>query len=156
MIKYPQLTNHDIVELLETVRLGHYKNVPERFNALIHPMGHDLLEEVKQRLLECPLGVSQDNNLRIDLDYLFSHNHDIKTYVTEAIDTSLDRKVSFALRRSIDEVLEDIMDTIRRENLIGRSASERFALYIGRNLRSYVKEEKLFWNGYEDWLISRY
>ena len=157
-MKYPHLSNHDIIKLLDTSRLMHHCNFPPEFNAISHPTGHDLLEVIKERL-ELGAGAIMNevtSNTRIDLDYLFTHNHDIRQYIEISMDNALDfRNGRFA--RPTEEILEDIMASIHNNNLIARAADEVFVLYIGYEVarKKTIPEEKLYWNGHEDFLIAK-
>lgn len=156
-MKYAHLSNHDLIALLETSRLMHHTNVPEQFNAIAHPTGHDLLEVVKERL---QLGAGSimndvDANTKIDLDYLFTHNHDIRDYIEKAIDAALDHR-NGRLQRPVEELLLDIMSIIKNYNLVARSANEVFVLYVGYDLSHLDFPEQLEFTGqFHDFIIAK-
>lgn len=138
-VKYPRLNNEDIIGLLDCVRIIPHKDYPESLKHEDFPRGHDLLEEIKERLRIGAGSVENElsHTCRIDLTYLFKHNHDLRGYIDNAIDTACDHGLSFSPRAEMDDVVPGILKAIEVNNLIARVADESFILYVAPN----VKEE---------------
>lgn len=140
-VKYPRLNNEDIINLIDCVRVIPQKDYPESLKHEDFPRGHDLLEEIKERLR---IGAgSLDNELshtcRVDLTYLFKHNHDLRSYIDNAIDAACDHGLSFSPRSEMDDVVPGILKAIEKHNLIARVACESFMLFVAPNVMDEIR-----------------
>lgn len=140
-IKYPRLNNNDIISLIDCVRVIPHKDYPASLKNENFPRGHDLLEEIKERLRAGAGSIEQDldNTCKIDLTYLFKHNHELSTYIRDALDIACDRGLSFSPRSDTDEIVPGIMKAIEEFNLIARVADESFVLYIAPNVTGLME-----------------
>lgn len=155
-LKYPRLTNSDLAELLSGIRVLHYKDYPERLKGEHLPTGNDLLEAVIERLLYSGGDVSKelDFRVKIDLNYLFTHNHDLASYIEEAVLVACDRGLQF-YSRGVSEIVPEIINCIKEKDMIAREPGETFVLWVAPNLETKDILTK-YWviSDRGDWIIG--
>lgn len=155
-LKYPRLNNKDLAELLDTARLLHYKDLPERLKGEHLPTGHDLIEAIKERLVASDGFLAQEMDFRckIDLNYLFCHNHDFATYIEEAVMVACDRGLTF-YNRGLDEIVPEIIQAIKEHGMVARATNETFELWVAPNLQDHKGEGEVFYMSKNfDWKIT--
>lgn len=143
-MKYPHLTNQQLVTLLGKVRIMNFENYPPEFNDVDVPYGHDLIDTIKERLLPARVvGL-----VEVDLNFLFRNNHDLRTYITGAIGDL--EKDGVPLDRPVETVVDEILQYIEDQHMVMSSLEHTYTLYVSPVLSNFYPVGD--WK-YSGWII---
>jgi len=121
-IKHPNLSDEQLIELLQCVRVINYKNYPDHFKDVDTPLGHELIDTVIQRLRAKPASGINDQ-ATVDLNTLFHTNYDLETYI-------FNTARRFYVERQAQDLARDVMVTIHRDKLVMRESTAKMTLHI--------------------------